>query len=126
MTMSKYQLGPELLNAFNSVKADKVSIDNLGDKMYEAMLEIQMNQGSNANGDLGRERFRKMAEQILNEILSINGELGRQRFIALADALIQHIRKNATIFPLSTSATPAGDPLHTHNTITLRTTGKIY
>lgn len=46
-------------------------------------------------------------------------------FEALADAIISHIHSNATIAPLSTSETPAGQGPHVHDVSTEQLTGKI-
>jgi len=45
--------------------------------------------------------------------------------VADAEAIIDHIKQYATIEPLSTSSTPAGQGPHTHNPHTVQTTGKI-
>lgn len=76
--------------------------NRLGDAMYNAMMAIGMEQGSGESDDLGRKRMKAIAAEIIREI---NGY--------------------ATIAPLSTTSTIAGDPPHIHNPITVESTGKI-
>jgi hypothetical protein len=75
----------------------------LGDAMYDAVMAVDVNQDTEANGEAGRERFR-----------------------AIAGAIIDHIAANATIAALLTDGgTPAGTPPHTHIPSTIEGTGKI-
>ena len=74
----------------------------LGDNIHRAIKQMNIDQNSQPSEDLGKQMWRVIAAEIIKEI-----------------------RNNATIAPLSTTSTPAGQGPHIHNPETNETTGKI-
>ena len=76
----------------------------LGEAMYNAMMSIEMRQ------DMSEEEARNAA---------------KNRFRKIGNEIVDHIKGNATIAPLSTTSVPAGVGPHIHNPITTIATGNI-
>jgi len=127
MPMSPQTLGDAMHSAWNGIQPDEATYNKLGDKMYDRMLEIIMDQESSPAGDLGRYRFRKMARAMLEEFYNSAGSTSKNRWIAVAEAIINHIKSNATIKPINTDGgILTGTPPHQHFPVTLISTGKIF
>lgn len=77
--------------------------NDMGDAVYDAMMSIAMNQNSTESDDIGRARMR-----------------------AGCTALVNYIKANADILPLTVTETPNGTGPHVHDPIsTIQATGKI-
>lgn len=138
MSMNGDALGLSMLAAYNGVPAQQDDIDSLGDHIYaewqeEYALLMGQNypdlQSSAINEDWGKRMARRLAKSILTWQFDNPGTTAENRFKAMGNAIVDHIADNATIAPLSTSATTigSGNPCgpHTHNTSTVSSTGKI-
>jgi len=123
MAMVPLYMGREMWQAWESVAPNEQSVNKLGDTMYDHMMEIVMDKGSNHDGSLGRARMRKVAKAMLEELY--NGPTGREKMVAVAGAIIDHIKAWAEIKPLSTTEIPTDGPAHIHSTVTNQGQRKI-
>ena len=106
MGMAPHLLGDAMIRAWQGVEADDTLKKNFGDRMYDAMMSINMDQGSVADGQLARKRFHAVAGEIFDHMMDRHSQVPERRMKALATVIIEHIQKYATIEPLGTTSTP--------------------
>jgi len=127
MTLDIQRMGDRMLVYWNKAGiVDEVSVNRLGDAIYDGMMSIVMDQQSDPDGSLGRQRARETARAILEELMNTAGDCAERRFRLLARAIIDEIWQYAEILPLTVTNTPADGPGHTHApAVTVQVTGKI-